>query len=163
MYHQGYTDALRQLGMEKTAINLIRNISRFGPSLRNIGSSFATNLIGKPKQFYRELKGGTAFGRKGVLASGFEAPKLWQKGLMYGLPGVEAVQTMRSTDPNKLENLGGLAGGTLLGTAAFGPGGMVGALAGDALGRSVGSRAVRGARSIFGIGKQPVSQYTSLQ
>jgi len=161
-YQSGYGAALQQLGLTKIAVPL-KVLTKAGPFLRNLGKDFATNVVGSPRKFYQELKGGTAFGREGLLASGFKAPTIAQKAMMYGFPAVEAISTVAGSGPNKVEALGEIAGGTLMGTAAFGPLGMVGALPADALGRAVGGRAVRGVKRLFGVGNQPVPQYTSLQ
>jgi hypothetical protein len=163
MYHYGYSAALQQLGLAKTAALPLRAAGKIGPWLRNFGQDAATNIIGSPKKFYHELQAGTAFGKDSILASGFKAPELWQKGLMYGLPAVDAVQTMRSADPNKAEALGSLLGGTLAGTAAFGPVGMLGSIPASFAGEAIGGRMVRGAKKLFGVGNQPSMQYTSLQ
>lgn len=163
MYHQGYRAALQKLGLEKTAALPLRFAGRIGPWLRNFGQEAATNLIGSPKKFYQELRAGTALGKDSTLASGFKAPELWQKGLMYGLPAADAVQTMRSADPDKAGALGGILGSTVLGTAAFGPAGMLGSIPASFAGEAIGTRAVRGAQRLFGVGNQPSMQYTSLQ
>jgi hypothetical protein len=163
MYKQGYLNGLRQLNLEKLALTPIGMTSKLGPTLRNFGQDVLTNVIGSPKKFWGELRAGTALGKDSILASGFKAPELWQKGLMYGLPAAEAVQVARSAEPDKAGALGGILGGTLLGTAAFGPAGMLGSIPASFAGEAIGSRVVRGAKKLFGVGNQPPVQYTSLQ
>jgi hypothetical protein len=161
MYQQGYNAALQQLGLEKIAVAGM--MSRFMPKLKSFGSAVATNLVGKPKQFLNELRSGTAFDKDSLIAEGFKAPKLWQKAVMYGLPAASAVQTLRSDDPDKAGSIGGLIGGTVLSTAAFGPFGMLGALPASMGGEFLGKRLVRGTQRILGVGNQQAPQYTSLQ
>jgi hypothetical protein len=163
MFQQGYNAGLRQLGIEKTALALPGWAARRIPGLKSFGRNVATNLVGQPKQFVKELRSGTAFGRDSLMAEGFKAPKLWQKALMYGFPAVSAVQTLRSDDPNKANSIGGLIGSTVLGTAAFGPFGMLGSIPASMAGDFIGQRLVRGSQRLLGIGNQQAPQYTSLQ
>lgn len=161
MYQQGYNAALQRLGLEKIAFRIPKWVVRTGPKLKEMGSDLATMTVGSPKKFMQELRSGTALGPKGLIRESFKAPALWQKALFYGFPAVSAVQTLRSNDPDKAESLGGLAGGMLLGTAAMGPFGMLGSYPLGFLGEHLGSRLVRGAKRMTGIGSQNQLPYTS--
>jgi hypothetical protein len=161
MFQQGYSEALMHLGFEKNAAGWWA--AKAVPKLKEIGQSALTNFIGQPKQFGRELRSGTAFGSGGLIREGFKAPGIIQKGLMYGFPAVSAIQTIRSNDPDKGGALGGLIGGTLASSAAFGPLGMLGAMPAGYLGEVAGKRLVHGAKNILGIGNQTAPRYTSLQ
>jgi hypothetical protein len=163
MYHQGYSAALQQLGIEKIAFTPLGWAARVAPKFKNFGKGVVTNLFGQPKNFVKEWRAGKAFGPNSLMAEGFKAPKLWQKGLMYGLPAASAIQTMRSDDPDKAGTIGGLLGATALGTAAFGPLGMIGSLPASYAGEYIGKRFARGAQRMLGVGNQATPQYTSLQ
>lgn len=166
MYDVGYQAALERMGIEKTA-GLGTTFARWGakaaPMMKSFGKNLKTNLIGNPRRFYQELKGGKAFGPDSLIREGFSAPKLWQKGLLYGLPAVSAIATLRSDDPDKAGAVGGLLGSTLLGTAAFGPLGMLGSLPASFAGEWAGRRLVHGTQNVLGVGNKPPSSYTSMQ
>jgi len=135
--------------------------SRGAPGLKNFGKGFLRNLIGDPKGAYRQARAGTLFSKGGLGAEGFAAPKMWQKGLLYGLPAVSAVQTLRSDDPNKGEAIAGLGASILAGNAAFGPLGILGSMP-IAMGADYAARRfVRGSKNLLGVGAPQVAPYTS--
>jgi len=168
MYDRGYMDVLQQLGIEKTAavvprLNFGAWASKAVPVLKNFGKSVGQNLWGQPLNFAKEVQAGKALGKDSLIAEGFAAPKLWHKALMYGVPAISAVQTLRSDEPNKAQALGGLAGSVLLGTAAFGPLGMLGSIPASFAGEHLGRQLVRGTQRTLGFGNRPTPQYTSYQ
>jgi len=161
MFQQGYSEALVHLGLEKIAAGWWA--AKAVPKLKEVGTAVARALVGQPKRFGRELKAGTAFGPEGLVRQGFKAPGLFDKAFLYGFPAVSAIQTMRSDDPDKAGTIGGLVGGTLAGTAAFGPLGMLGAIPMGFAGEIAGKRLAHGAQNIFGVGNTTSPRYTSLQ
>jgi len=168
MYDRGYMDVLQQLGIEKTAavvprLNFGAWASKAVPVLKNFGKSVGQNLWGQPGNFVKEIRAGKALRKDSLIAEGFKAPKLWHKALMYGFPAVSAVQTLRSDDPNKAQALGGLVGSVALGTAAFGPFGMLGSIPASFAGEHIGSKLVGGTKRLLGFGNKPTPQYTSYQ
>jgi len=177
MYDRGYNDVLQQLGIEKTAVNwgaVLRGAGHAGPTaknvsrtvsgkLKNFGRNVWRSLIGQPSAFAKELRAGKAFDRGGLIAQGFAAPGLLNKSLLYGLPAASAMHTLMSDDPNRAQTLGGLAGSIALGSAAFGPVGMLGSIPASYAGDIIGRRLVGGAKRIMGFGNRPSPQYTSFQ
>jgi hypothetical protein len=115
--------------------------------LKRFGTGFKNFMIGDPKammQQYRQggfkrlLAKGTVTQAPGLIRQSFPQGKL-SKGLMYGLPAIEAAKVVGDDDPNKLRRLGGIAGGTALGLAAWRPLGMLGSMAAGSLGEAAGS------------------------
>jgi hypothetical protein len=153
MYNEGYTQAILDLGLEKTAgipPAVLRTLSKAIPTLKNIGRDLGEMTWGKPKQFYKELREGTALDKGSLIRESFKTPALWQKALFYGFPAVSAVQTLRGDEPYKAERLGGLLGGTILGTAAVGPLGMLGSVPLGFLGDRIGTQLTSGLRRMSG-------------
>lgn len=139
MYETGYHQALTALGIEKFANPVARWVAQKAPGfLHNV----RTNMIGQPINAYRQLRAGTLFnGEHGLVSQGLKAPGLLNKTLLYGIPAAMGVATLAGDDPDKYEQIGGLAAGTLLGNAAFGPLGMLGAMGGMSLGNVIGRHA----------------------
>lgn len=134
-FDAGYQNALMTLGMEKFANPVARWLAQKAPGfLHNV----RTQTIGEPIKAYRQLRAGTLFGPSGLVRHGLEAPGLLNKALLYGIPAGMAAYTMAGDDPDKYEQVGGLAAGSLLGNAAFGPLGMLGAAAAMPIGTTIG-------------------------
>jgi hypothetical protein len=141
-FETGREDIFLALGLEKIAFAVphippaaVATAGRVGANVgKNIakepGSGFWANVrqsaIGRPIEAIKQIGSGKAFTRGGIFAEGFEAPKLWQKGLLYGIPAYLGYNVLKSNDPDKAQQLGGLAASTLAGNALFGPLGMVG-------------------------------------
>jgi hypothetical protein len=144
-YSSGYNDVFRALGMHKLANPVARWTAKNAPGFLH---SVRTNIVGQPIKAYRQLREGTLFGKGGLVRHGLSAPGTLNKVLLYGLPAGMAAYTMAGDDPDKYEQIGGLAAGTLLGNAAFGPAGMLGAMGGMALGDRIGRHAGGAVRTL---------------
>lgn len=138
-YEDGYRNALGTMGMQKYANPIARWLVQKAPGFLH---SVRTQTIGQPIKAYQQLRAGKLFSKGGLGRSGLEAHGFWPKLLVYGIPAGMAAYTMAGDDPDKYEQVGGLAAGTLLGGAAMGPLGMLGMMggfqAGDVLGRHAG-------------------------
>lgn len=141
-FQQGRYDTYESLGFTKTAI---------------WGSKpgwFGRIILGRPRQFWNELKSGRAFSSKkvwnptlqkherGLIREGLHAPRLIDKALWWGWPAWEAQKMIRSGSPDTAANLGGLAGSTLAFNALFPGVGMLGSSVAsvplEAAGRAIG-------------------------
>lgn len=141
-FEQGRQDTFLSLGLEKVALIIPRvtpaTVSTVGRAGANVGKTMAKepnvgfwgnvrrSAIGRPIEAIKQIGSGKAFSRGGLFAEGFEAPKLWHKALLYGLPAYLGYDILKGNDPDKAQQLGGLAASTLAGNALFGPLGMVG-------------------------------------
>jgi hypothetical protein len=138
-YVQGYRQALTTYGLEKLANPVARWLAQRMPGFLH---NFRVQTFGQPIKAFHQLRAGTLLGKGGLVRSGLSAPGMLNKTLLYGIPAGMAAYTMAGNDPDKYEQIGGLAAGTLMGNAAFGPLGMLGAMAawpaGTAIGRHVG-------------------------
>jgi hypothetical protein len=134
-YDSGYQQAHRTLGLEKYANPVARFLVRNAP---NFLHSLRSNIFGHPLQAVRQLQAGKLFGKGGLVRQGLQAPGWPSKLLLYGIPAGMAAYTAAGDDPDKYEQIGGLAAGTLLGNAAFGPAGMLGGMAGYTVGTPIG-------------------------
>lgn len=106
------------------------------------------NIIGQPIRAYKQLRQGTLFGKGGLVRSGLSAPTWGSKLLLYGIPAGMAAYTAAGDDPDKYEQIGGLATSTLAGGAAFGPLGMLGAMAAMPLASRAGRHLGGGVRHL---------------
>ena len=135
MYDNGYSQVFTDLGLEKFANPVARWLAQKAPGfVKSVGS----NMIGHPIRAYHQLRAGTLFGNRGLVREGLHAPGVLNKALMYGIPAAMGAYTLAGNDPDKYEQIGGLAGSTLAAGAVFGPLGMVGAMGALPLGTSVG-------------------------
>lgn len=141
-FEQGRENTFLFLGLEKLALVMPRitpsAVSTAGRVGANIGKNVAKepspgfwsnvreSAIGHPIEAIKQIGSGKAFTREGIFAEGFKAPKLWQKGLLYGIPAYLGYNVLKSNDPDKAQQLGGLAASTIAGNALFGPLGMLG-------------------------------------
>jgi hypothetical protein len=142
-YEDGYRNALGVMGMQKYANPIARWLVQKAPGFLR---SVRTQTIGQPIKAFQQLRAGKLFSKGGLGRSGLEAHGFWPKLLVYGIPAGMGAYTLAGNDPDKYEQIGGLAGATLLGGAAMGPLGMLGMMggfqAGNVLGRH-GGGAVR--------------------
>lgn len=126
MYDLGYRQAHAVLGIEKFANPVARWLVQKAPGfLHNV----RTNVIGQPIRAFNQLRQGTLFSKGGLVREGLSAPSWKSKLLLYGIPAGMAAYTIAGDDPDKFEQVGGLATSTLAAGAAFGPLGMLGASA----------------------------------
>lgn len=157
-YDQGYSDILQSLGMTKEAYvytgaagRLLQGVGRFG---KDFGRHFKNIMIGSPFKAVEQLQTGRAFGPGGLIRAGFYPGKglmgLGVGGLMYGLPAYEAFQAIKRDDPNKAEQLGRILGGTLAGLGTWRAFGILGSMAADPIGRTIGGALGRGYSSMKG-------------
>lgn len=142
-YEEGYRSALASMGMQKYANPVARWFVQKAPAFLH---SLRTQTIGQPIKAWQQLRAGKLFSKGGLGRSGLEAHGFWPKMLVYGIPAGMGAYTLAGDDPDKYEQIGGLAGGTLLAGSAMGPLGMLGVMGGfhlgDVLGRH-GGGAVR--------------------
>lgn len=145
-FEQGRYDTYASLGVTKTA--------GWAASFGAKPGWFGRMMIGRPKQFWNELKSGRAFSSKkvwnptlkthemGLIRESMHAPGLLNKALWWGGPAWEAQKMLRSGSPDTAADVGGLVGSTLAFNALFGPLGVVGsglaAVPMEAAGRAVG-------------------------
>jgi hypothetical protein len=120
-FEEGHFSMMRALGLEKVAFQ--------APGwLKGVGTSFKEGLIGSPVAFGKEVMSGKAFTGKGMLAEGLRAPGMFNKALLYGLPTYMGYNIMKGNDPDKAQQLGGLAASTLGTAAMYKPFGMLGGM-----------------------------------
>lgn len=138
-YVTGYRNALAAIGLEKFANPVARWLAQKAPAFLH---NMRVQTIGQPIKAFQQLRAGTLLGKGGLVRQGLSAPGNLNKLLLYGIPAGMAAYTAAGDDPDKYEQIGGLAAGALAGNAAFGPLGMMGAMAafpaGTAIGRHVG-------------------------
>ena len=133
------------IGLEKFANPVARWVAQKAPSfLHNV----RTNIIGQPVKAFNQAREGTLLGKGGLVRHGLSAPGMLNKTLLYGIPAGMAAYTAAGDDPDKYEQIGGLAVGTLAGNAMFGPAGMLGAMGGMALGDRIGRHAGGAVRTL---------------
>jgi hypothetical protein len=137
-FNSGYREALAVMGAEKLANPVARWLVRKAPAFLH---DVRTNIFGQPLRAYRELRAGRLFGKGGVGLHGLSAPTPWSKALLYGIPAGVGAYTLAGNDPDKYEQIGGLAAGTVLGGAALGPLGMLGMMGGMHAGNVAGRHA----------------------
>jgi hypothetical protein len=85
-------------------------------------------MVGEPVNFGKEIMSGNAFKRDSMMHQGLKAPTMFDKALLYGLPAYMGYQTMKSDAPDKAQQLGGLALGTIGTNALYRPLGVVGSM-----------------------------------
>ena len=137
-YYTGYREALSSVGLEKFANPVARWIAQKVPAFLH---NFRIQTFGQPVKAFQQLRAGTLLGKGGLVRHGLSAPGLLNKTLLYGIPAGMAAYTAAGDDPDKYEQIGGLAAGSLLGNAAFGPLGMMGAMAAMPVGTFIGRHA----------------------
>jgi hypothetical protein len=166
-FEAGHYAVLVALGLEKIALNIpsmatnaAKSMASSATSAGGLGRAAAgaaktiaeeppvgfwkgvgRNLWGQPVKAIKEVGSGKAFTSQGLFAEGMKAPNLLTKGLLYGLPAYMGYNIMKSDDPDKAQQLGGLAASTVVGNAMWGPLGMIG----GALTMPIADRIGRGA------------------
>jgi hypothetical protein len=159
-YAQGHQDALYRMGLCKTAATIHPGVVSRTPLLKgvkgwvqkklpNFKKSVRDLAIGDPRRVASEFQEG---GFKRLFAKGDPsrraAPGIFREsmitkdpisiGLFYGLPAVEAGQIAMDDEANKGRRIGETAGSALLGAATWKPLGMLGMMATDPIGRTLG-------------------------
>lgn len=154
-YYQnmGYQDAYRCLGMPKYAAapGMLASAGKWALNKLPSWSGVKKFFIGNPRMFAHEVRSGKALAPGSLVRQGMAAPGYWSKGLLYGLPAVEAVNIARSDSGDRADRIGGLVGGTLGGLAAWGPGGILGSMAVGAVGERLGRGLVRTGKYVTGV------------
>jgi hypothetical protein len=122
-------------------------------------------MFGEPINFGKELMSGKGFSSGSMMHQGMQAPHLLDKALLYGLPAYLGYRTMKSDDPDKAQQLGGLAVSTLGTNALYRPLGMVGSMAAFPILDRIGRGAVNVAQKATGTFGQtdPQNPYASYQ
>lgn len=126
VYDNGYRQALVAVGLEKLANPVARWLAQKVPGFLH---SFRLQTFGQPVKAWEQLRAGTLTKPGGLVHTGFQAPGNVNKMLLWGIPAGMGAYTMAGDDPDKYEQIGGLAASTLAGNAMFGPLGMLGAMA----------------------------------
>jgi len=155
----GYDSVYQLMGMEKQAIPA--GALKF---LRGAGRTLKRIAIGEPGKFVKEVKGGKVFAPGSTIRSMFTLPSFRKHpikaslmgGLFYGLPAYEAYQIASDDQPNKGARMGGMLGGTALGWAALGPGGIVASIPAGMAGEWVGKNIGKGVDMLRGDSKPRV-------
>jgi len=140
MRDAGYNDALTLLGIEKTA--------GIGQGLRTAGSWLRSKLptaqgvkefmIGRPTQLWDEVRTGKALKPGSLIRESLRPQNKLDKALFVGLPAYEMARTTFDDEGDKLKRMGAIAGGNLLGLAAWKPLGLVGSMGAGMLGDMAG-------------------------
>lgn len=147
-FEQGQRDVLSRFNLVKEAAGPVSWLSKAWTKYRPTGKGVREFAIGDPKGFLKDPWGS--------IRGSFAAPKLWEKGMLYGLPAFQAAQIMKQPPGQRGEEMGSLLGGTALGIAAWKPFGMLGSMAAGTVGDVLGRKAVQMTRP------RPTPQPTSM-
>jgi hypothetical protein len=151
-YEDGVVAGFQSLGLEKEAAGFAAKVL---PTLKAVGHDARLSLIGQPIRFIKELFSGRAFSPGGVLRENLIPQSALGKGLVFGIPALQGAAILRDNSPDKASQLGGLATGTALSTAAFGPLGGLGAAMFYGPGEAIGKKLVSAGRGILGHSPNP--------
>jgi hypothetical protein len=179
-FETGRADTFSALGLEKVALvvphippaaaatagraagNVSKTVAK-EPGLGFWGHAKRT-LIGQPLEAMRQIGSGKAFKGDGLFAEGLKAPKLWEKGMLYGIPAYMGYNILKGNDPDKAQQIGGLAASTLAGNALWGPLGMVGGMVAMPIADRIGRGAVNIGQKLTGtFGSDPQNPYHQYQ
>lgn len=156
-YHAGTLHAAARLGLVKQAADTyVGPDGEALPFWRSVGAHSKRWLLGKPEQYWQELKSGTTFSpgthsRSALWPSMPVAPdagvvsKAFSKALPFMLYAPSALQlaaAVAGPAENRGEGVGSAVGGAV-GTALGLPLGILGSSAGSLLGSAVGGRVGR--------------------
>jgi hypothetical protein len=152
----GHDSVNQILGMEKKAVGPI--LSKAPALLRRIGGGIKRFAIGEPKRFMKEVREGKVWSPGSTVRSMFEFPSFKTNPLsatahgafLVGLPAYEGYHIMTDPEGQKAERMGGMLGGTALGWAAFGPGGLLASIPAGMIGEAVGGLAGKGVGKVVG-------------
>ena len=161
----GYDSVYRLMGMEKQA-GIPPGAMKF---LRSAGKGLKRLAVGEPGKFIKEVKGGKVFAPGSTIRSMFSIPSFRKHpikaslmgGLFYGLPAYEGYQIATDDQPNKGARMGGMLGGTALGWAALGPGGIVASIPAGIAGEWAGGKIGKGVDKLTGGSKPRVVMPTA--
>ncbi len=161
----GYKSVYRLMGMEKEAA-IPAGAMKF---LGGAGRFLKRLAIGEPGKFVKEVKGGKVFAPGSTIRSMFSLPSFKKHpikaslmgGLFYGLPAYEGYQIATDDQPNKGARMGGMLGGTALGWAALGPGGIVASIPAGMAGEWLGGTLGKGVDKVTGGSKPRVVMPTA--
>ena len=147
-YHRGAHDMFLRLGMQKEAAGFMQALL---PKMKSLGHAARVTMVGEPLKALQEIRAGKGFAPGSVMRSGLIPESHIGKALMYGIPAAQGASILAGNDPNKGEQLGGLAVGSALSSAAFGPLGGLGAAALYPIGESVGSGIMHAGKGLLGM------------
>ncbi len=139
-YGAGREDTLTSLGLLKVAAynSLWRRAGRWAsrklPTARGVGQA----MVGSPRQFAGEIAKGRVFSKGSLVRQGMKAPDPLSKLMFYGVPAVETAGIAIDDSGNKAQRIGASLGGSAMGLAAYRPLGLLGSMAADPIGRSIG-------------------------
>lgn len=166
LYTYGQQDTYRALGLSKeaamprTLVRLGKFLKRKLPSRQGLKKFF----VGRPGRAAHEWRMKQSLKPGSVFREGFSAPGPVNKALLYGFPAYEGINIAQGEKGERAERIGGLLGGTALGLAAWGPGGILGSMAagmaGERLGRGLGRTAKYVGRTTPRVAKNPESNLT---
>jgi hypothetical protein len=178
-FETGRADTFAALGLEKVAFavpHLPPAAATAGRAAGNVSKTVAKEpglgfwghakrtLIGQPLEAMRQIGSGKAFKGDGLFAEGLKAPKLWEKGMLYGIPAYMGYNILKGNDPDKAQQIGGLAASTLAGNALWGPLGMVGGMVAMPIADRIGRGAVNIGQKLTGtFGSDPQNPYHQYQ
>jgi len=146
-YKAGVVAGFQSLGLEKEAAGFA---ARAIPKVTRWAKDVGTSIYGQPLKFLHQLRHGTAMAPGSVLREGFFPKSGLGKALTWGIPGAMALPVIKGNDPDKAEQLGGLAIGSALSNVAFGPLGGLGASLLYGPGEAIGKKVVGLGRGILG-------------
>jgi len=143
-YDRGTADTLKLLGLEKVAYlgrvgtklwRAQRWLHKKAPTWKGVREE----MFGQPTRLVKEIARGKALSKGSVIRESFNTPTALTKMMFYGFPAVESAGIALDDEGNKATRIGGALGGGLLGLGAYKPLGLVGSMAMDPIGRSIGS------------------------
>jgi hypothetical protein len=146
-YEAGVVAGFQSLGLEKEAAGFA---ARAIPKAIRFAKDVGTSIYGQPLKFIHQLRRGTAMAPGSVLREGFFPKSGLGKALTWGIPAAMALPVIKGNDPDKAEQLGGLAIGSALSNVAFGPLGGLGASLLYGPGEAIGKKVVGLGRGILG-------------
>jgi len=156
-FDAGWNEVYTSLGLTKVALSVPPGtVAQVGKAVSGAvakqpwHTTLRKAIIGEPVNFGKEIMSGKAFSSGSLMHEGLKAPKLMDKALLYGLPAYMGYQTMKSDAPDKAQQLGGLAAGTLGTNALFRPLGMIGSMAAYPVLDRIGRGAVNVAQKATG-------------
>ena len=178
-FETGRADVFSTLGLEKVALVMphlppaAATVGRAaGGVAKTVGEEapvgfwkgVGRNLWGQPGKAFKEVGEGKAFTGKGLFAEGLKAPTLFTKGVLYGIPAYMGYNILKGNDPDKAQQLGGLAASTLAGNAMWGPFGMLGGAAVMPIADRIGRGVVNLGQKLTGtFGSDPQNPYHQYQ
>jgi hypothetical protein len=178
-FETGRADTFAALGLEKVALVMPRlpsGAATVGRAVGNVSKTVAKEpglgfwghakrtVVGQPVEAMKQIGSGKAFKGDGLFAEGLKAPRMFDKALLYGLPAYMGYNILKGNDPDKAQQIGGLAASTLAGNALWGPFGMLGGVVAMPIADRIGRGAVNIGQKLTGtFDSDPQNPYRQYQ